>query len=174
LPVQKTWDTRRRDVFHDQLGSVGRVPQLQVQGGCLRMLAHVGQRLLRGAVQRQLRIRGEWYRLTFHLETARNAALFAEFLDQRNQSVGPWQSIPAERSNSSTRLVQPFPSQPASPRYRGERRGIVRSLLEQHARPFDLNGQRRERMRQHIVNLTCDPRAFAQRSSFDLGIACSL
>jgi Transposase len=63
---------------------------------------------------------------------------------------------------------KPFAGQSMRALHGGHRRRVPWSLLDQQARALELDRQRRQRMRQHLVDLAGDARALGQRGALDL------
>ena len=159
----------RHPILDDEHGGVVAVVEPDVDAIRHRVAADVRQRLLGGAIHGEARVRRQLARLAAHLERDRHRALVVEAVDERRKPVRSGYRVTAGRRNGAARLVEAADGKVMGSVERSNELTLDVILVCQQARALEVERQRRERMREHVVQLARDPPPLGHRRRTRLG-----
>src|SRR5205085_2519561 len=121
----------------------------------------VGERLLRAAVEREARIGRERACAALDRQGHARVHVFSEARDEPVELGYAWESLAAEGADGLPGAGESFADEFAGALDRGLHLGARLLALGELARALQLDGRAGERVREHVVELACDPAALA-------------
>jgi hypothetical protein len=158
-------------VLDDQPSSIRLIGEAQLDPLRLRVVARVGESLLRHAEERERGLRIQRMRRSADLERGLDPGVAGEVGGQPLEALGPRQVVVAQRADRAPGLFEAAPREPVGA-VQGLRQAAVRiRRAGEHARALQLEHEPGERMSQHVVHLAGDAAALVQSGRFLLGAA---
>ena len=150
-----------RVILDHEHGALREIGQLHLDALRRGVAAHVRQRLLGGAVDGKSRVGRELARRPLDLDGHRQAALLPKRVREHADPLGSRQLIAARGGDRSACILQPAGGDVVSLVQRARDVLVGAPVAREQARALELQRQRREGVREHVVQLAREPAALS-------------